>query len=118
MLPAAPLPCPIAIQAPSWPGRHAGTATAETRAVSDASAVPDARAVPDASAEPDELVAIAAAVMTSPATEAAAIVAMTRRAVCGRVDRYVMVGRPRARDPLFAASFCRYDVNDRSEAAR
>src|ERR1035438_7302147 len=104
MVPAAPFDWASPIQTPSWLARQAGTAADETRAVSDASAAPDAA--------PDELVAKAAVVMTSPATEATAMVAITRRAVCGKVERYFMVRRPKTRDPRCAASLWPQDGND------
>ena len=92
MLPAAPLPWLTATQAPRSPAVQAGTAAEE------------ARTVPDVSTAPDELAAKAAVLAISPATEAAAITAATRRAV---VERYFISGRPVvAWDPLSAASFC------------
>jgi hypothetical protein len=67
------------------------------------------------STAPDELAARVAEVAISPAAEAAAAIAATRRAVFGIVVRYFMFGRPvMAGDALFAASFYPLDCDDGS----
>src|SRR5580693_5395114 len=79
-LPAAPLPWLTATQTPRSCAVQAGTAAGEARPVSAASAAPD------------ELAAKAAVVAISPATDAAATTAVTRRAVFGMLEmRFMMV---------------------------
>jgi hypothetical protein len=77
MLPAAPFPWSTATQAPRSAAVQAGTAAEETRTASEALTVPD------------EVVAKAAVVTISPARLAAAMTAVTRRAVVGK--NFIMV---------------------------
>src|SRR6266702_7087364 len=82
MVPAAPLPWLTATQTPRSSAVQTGTAAGEARPASAASAVPD------------ELAAKAAVVAISPATDAAATTAVTRRAAFGMLEMHFMMPVP------------------------
>src|SRR6266702_7059047 len=82
MVPAAPLPWLTATQTPRSSAVQAGTAAGEARPASAASAAPD------------ELAAKAAVVAISPATDAAATTAVTRRAAFGMLEMHFMMPVP------------------------